>query len=1166
MNNLIKYYPSLDDINFNTKILEKKEFNKYIVNNYINNNINDLCSNDNFITRPIQRMLQSYLSPNTPYNGLLLYHTTGSGKTCTSILIAEQFTDYILSKNASIYLIGSPLLLDNFSKTIFNINKELNTYNKNTSSQCTSYIYTRIYEQYLKETNNNIEKTNRLMDKYKNIKYKSYGYTSLTNSIKKKNSDSFIEPEYIKQRFSNCVFIIDEAHSYKKDSPDYIAFEYILTHSEHTKLLLLTATPMFDTSTQIIDLLNLLLTNDKRPKLQYNDLFEIDNLSDNRKLINIDLFIKSTTGYVSYLNGSNPISFPIQLYPNNSIYVSLNNNILEISENNTGYNIFPCEMEPFQYNISSTIITHDLVYAIQSNLIVFPNEQFGDTGFNLCFKYNKDSDKYKYSNFENFLQYDKIKNYSIKLYLLLGELKNSIGKIFIFAQYIKPGISLIAMLLEEFGYNRKVYLNGKFIISNLLKNNPPNSPCYIMITSNTLNASKYIEEFNHIDNINGNNIKIIIGSKVLEQGISFTGIREIHILEPWWNYSRIEQIIGRGSRDCSHLNLPPQKRNITIYNYISTYKNIITNDLKQLTLTLNKNINIKLISRLLKRNAIDCFISKNININKDYPDIEIITSKNINTTISPNDINYSLECDYDICEFKCIGQDNIDIIDTDTFNIFNDTISNINISKIYIKKLFELKLFYTFEQINDIIILQDKYISSNSIYIALSEILNYKEIIRDKFNRDGYIINKNQYFIYQPNEILDESIPLYLRKYPLKNRLAAIKNLIKYNNIVSPIETLTSIHTPDIYYREIIINSLLHNNLLSNINNKTIQNMTTFDILYLYINQLSNSDDLFNIILNSINNNNRFSLNLVSNFNNKLFNIHFEIYKLFYTLELVHIELKIIILQYLVIKSILHKKFNSIDNFLLHYNKDILIKNNNDIIGFIIYKHNPDYINQYNNNQDAYTELPSIYIYYNNIWYSNLSIIDISYIHIDIKLIIHNLTIKYNSSILKIKHNIITNNQILGLIGKLQNIDTNVFKIIQFVSNNIIKKKQKLTNITISTIKDLQFINILHILQAIISNIKLIMHKKNIFYNIADIEQELHFLLTNDLTKKKYMISLILYLLMDLHINKFDNQTWIISSHQAAILKRSSLFNISRTDKQNISLSIHKGLSLNDSN
>ena len=186
MNNLIKYYPSLDDINFNTKILEKKEFNKYIVNNYINNNINDLCSNDNFITRPIQRMLQSYLSPNTPYNGLLLYHTTGSGKTCTSILIAEQFTDYILSKNASIYLIGSPLLLDNFSKTIFNINTELNTYNKNTSSQCTSYIYTRIYEQYLKETNNNIEKTNRLMDKYKNIKYKSYGYTSLTNSIKKK--------------------------------------------------------------------------------------------------------------------------------------------------------------------------------------------------------------------------------------------------------------------------------------------------------------------------------------------------------------------------------------------------------------------------------------------------------------------------------------------------------------------------------------------------------------------------------------------------------------------------------------------------------------------------------------------------------------------------------------------------------------------------------------------------------------------------------------------------------------------------------------------------------------------------------------------------------------------------------------------------------------------
>ena len=85
-NSSIKYYPDLDDINFNKKIIEKREFNQYIMDSYVEKNIEELCLFDNFISRPIQRMLQLYLSPNTPYNGLLLFHTTGSGKTSTSIL------------------------------------------------------------------------------------------------------------------------------------------------------------------------------------------------------------------------------------------------------------------------------------------------------------------------------------------------------------------------------------------------------------------------------------------------------------------------------------------------------------------------------------------------------------------------------------------------------------------------------------------------------------------------------------------------------------------------------------------------------------------------------------------------------------------------------------------------------------------------------------------------------------------------------------------------------------------------------------------------------------------------------------------------------------------------------------------------------------------------
>ncbi len=160
------------------------------MDSYVGKNIEELCLFDNFISRPIQRMLQLYLSPNTPYNGLLLFHTTGSGKTSTSILIAEQFIDYVQSNDSYVYLIASPILVENFNDTIFNTNENLNKTHKNNTTQKTGiYIIPKIYEQYLKETNNNISKANNLIKEYKNMRYKGYGYISLVNSITKSNNE-----------------------------------------------------------------------------------------------------------------------------------------------------------------------------------------------------------------------------------------------------------------------------------------------------------------------------------------------------------------------------------------------------------------------------------------------------------------------------------------------------------------------------------------------------------------------------------------------------------------------------------------------------------------------------------------------------------------------------------------------------------------------------------------------------------------------------------------------------------------------------------------------------------------------------------------------------------------------------------------------------------------
>lgn len=57
------------------------------------------------------------------------------------------------------------------------------------------------------------------------------------------------------------------------------------------------------------------------------------------------------------------------------------------------------------------------------------------------------------------------------------------------------------------------------------------------------------------------------------EGISILGANALHILEPIRNMSRYEQIIGRVIRYDSHLHLPPQKRKVHIFEYVSTLKN-----------------------------------------------------------------------------------------------------------------------------------------------------------------------------------------------------------------------------------------------------------------------------------------------------------------------------------------------------------------------------------------------------------------------------------------------------------------------------------------------------------------------------------------------------------------------------------------------------------------
>ena len=117
----------------------------------------------------------------------------------------------------------------------------------------------------------------------------------------------------------------------------------------------------------------------------------------------------------------------------------------------------------------------------------------------------------------------------------------------------------MALALEEMGYNK---YEGALIES---KNKESEIGKYIIISGNKDLSKNTYENYIKMEseNIKGDKIKIIIGSESAAEGLDFKFIRQIHILDPWFHLNKIEQIIGRGIRNCSHIKLDSKDRNVT---------------------------------------------------------------------------------------------------------------------------------------------------------------------------------------------------------------------------------------------------------------------------------------------------------------------------------------------------------------------------------------------------------------------------------------------------------------------------------------------------------------------------------------------------------------------------------------------------------------------------
>ena len=120
-------YPTLNDPNFNIKIAQKKEFNdtKYDGTIYDIEKNAEILSNAEYELSPHQAFVRNFMSFQTPYNSLLLFHGLGSGKTCGAIGVCEEMRDYLKQMGISkpIIIVASPNVQDNFKLQLFDERK-----------------------------------------------------------------------------------------------------------------------------------------------------------------------------------------------------------------------------------------------------------------------------------------------------------------------------------------------------------------------------------------------------------------------------------------------------------------------------------------------------------------------------------------------------------------------------------------------------------------------------------------------------------------------------------------------------------------------------------------------------------------------------------------------------------------------------------------------------------------------------------------------------------------------------------------------------------------------------------------------------------------------------------------------------------------------------------
>lgn len=723
-------YPSLNDPLLPEKIAQKEEFRQARQRPQRAEDFTEIAESTcgrAFELAPHQRFVRDFMSSTTPYNSLLLFHGLGTGKTCSAIGVCEEMRRHIrqFGLRKKIMVIASPNVQENFKLQLFD---ERKLKQKNGYWNIQSCAGRNFIRDILPLGSKNVPK-NVIVKQAKRIikdNYRFMGYIEFSNHIAKlmarQQDDALTEQQkrqLLDREFSNRLLVIDEVHNIritgdaaaKKVTGNLLS---VVRSATNLKLLLLSATPMFNDIREVVWLMNLLNANDGRAMYTAKDVFTRDGLLKGETAVHpgiresaLSLLRRKLMGYVSFVRGENPFSFPLRIYPSlfdkehtlfdkSFKYPTRQLNGARIKKGagirysdlflsplgevqRRGYERLVEQVVrkmPEDDDLDRGIGWQTVDPLLQALNIVYPSVRssssssnssitrptasgiaptasgaakgaratdrsfIGAEGLQSVMRFNTSNYRgfsYREDAPERIFQQPQLKKYSYRIHAILERIKSSTGVCIVYSQYIAGGCVPMALALEEAGFRRAGETQslfdefskkgekgdkGRLLDVNTMKRRAECSKKedesflgakYAMITGNsglTPNSVKELKLATQESNADGRDVKVIIISRAGSEGIDFKYVRQMHIMDPWYNMGRIEQIVGRAVRFCSHASLPLDQRNCEVYMHATEP----TGDREELDMYIyrvaeRKAIEVGKVTRMLKEISVDCYLN-----------------------------------------------------------------------------------------------------------------------------------------------------------------------------------------------------------------------------------------------------------------------------------------------------------------------------------------------------------------------------------------------------------------------------------------------------------------------------------------------------------------------------------------------------------------------------